>query len=125
MKILLDMNLSPAWIDFLDGHGLEAVHWRDIGDPEAEDRLLLSWARDHQYVVFTHDLDFGAILAATGANAPSVIQVRAQNVTPGHLGDLLIQAISEYELLINEGALIVLDEKRVRVRILPLFPNDN
>jgi len=26
------------------------------------------------YVLLTHDLDFGAILAASGANAPSVIQ---------------------------------------------------
>jgi len=122
MKILLDMNLSPIWIEYLVGHGHDAVHWRDIGDPGAEDRLLLSWARDNQYVVFTHDLDFGAILAATQADSPSVIQVRTQNTVPDYLGDFVLQALDEYEEQIQEGALIVLDEKRIRARILPLLP---
>jgi len=26
MKLLLDMNLSPAWVRFLEENGLEAVH---------------------------------------------------------------------------------------------------
>ena len=32
MKILIDMNLSPMWVQFLVSHGIEAVHWSTIGD---------------------------------------------------------------------------------------------
>jgi len=27
MKLLLDMNLSPTWVRFLEENGFEAVHW--------------------------------------------------------------------------------------------------
>ncbi len=39
-------------------------------------------ALDEQRVVLTHDLDFGAMLAATGARGPSVVAVRIQDVRP-------------------------------------------
>lgn len=42
----------------------------------------MAWARANDYIVFTHDLDFGAMLALTNAESPSVIQVRTQDVTP-------------------------------------------
>jgi len=33
MKLLLDMNLSPRWIQTLEDQGWEAVHWTSVGDP--------------------------------------------------------------------------------------------
>jgi predicted nuclease of predicted toxin-antitoxin system len=69
---------------------------------------------------FTHDLDFGAILAVTRAAAPSVIQVRAQDVTPEHLTDLVVRALRQHEAILQQGALITIDEARLRSRILPL-----
>lgn len=81
MKILVDMNLSPAWVAALAKGGYEVVHWSNVGMPAASDREILGWARSHGHIVFTHDLDFGAILAATGANAPSVVQLRTQGIT--------------------------------------------
>jgi predicted nuclease of predicted toxin-antitoxin system len=74
-----------------------------------------------RYVVLTNDLDFGAILAATRAAAPSVVQVRAQDVAPEHLGDLVIRALRQYEDILQRGALITIDETRLRSRILPLI----
>lgn len=120
MKILVDMNLSPGWIDVLTGNGFEAVHWSTIGDPRADDPVLMDWARANGYVVFTHDLDFGTLLALTQAESPSVIQVRTQDVTPEHLSGIVIAALRSYELQLESGALIVLDETKARVRILPL-----
>lgn len=29
MRFLVDMNLSPRWVDFLAAAGCEAVHWMD------------------------------------------------------------------------------------------------
>jgi hypothetical protein len=53
----------------------------------APDDIIVSWARENGYIVFTHDLDFGVLLAWTRAESPSVIQVRTQDVFPGVLGD--------------------------------------
>jgi len=114
------MNLSPAWVPIFIREGWQTVHWRDIGAPNASDYDILNWARKNEYVVFTHDLDFGAILAASNADCPSVIQVRTQDVTPDHIKQPLIQILNEYRDLVLEGALISFDESRSRVRILPM-----
>jgi predicted nuclease of predicted toxin-antitoxin system len=76
MRILIDMNLSPQWVGVFERHGWQAVHWSTVGDPRAIDRVIMDWAQANQYVVFTHDLDFGAILAVTHAAGPSVISGR-------------------------------------------------
>ena len=120
MRFLVDMNLSPSLPDLLGAAGYDATHWSAIGDPRAEDSDILAYARAHGYVVLTHDLDFGAILASTEADCPSVLQVRTQDVTPKHLAPILITAIRHYEDLLEKGALVTCDEWRVRSRILPI-----
>jgi len=120
MKIVIDMNLTPLWVDVLAGHGFQAVHWSTVGDPRAKDSEIMSWALTNGYIVFTHDLDFGAILAATQANAPSVIQVRTQDVMPTHLEPMIVAALQQYEVELEAGALIIVHEGRLRVRVLPL-----
>ena len=37
MKILIDMNLCPSWVEFFQTVGQEAVHWSSLGNPKAED----------------------------------------------------------------------------------------
>ncbi len=120
MKLLIDMNLSPDWVEVLRRHGWEAVHWSTVGDPRAPDHVIMDWARHNVHVVFTHDLDFGALLAVTRAEGPSVIQVRTQDVTPGHLESIVVKALRQYSPLLEAGALLVVDESRSRVRVLPL-----
>jgi predicted nuclease of predicted toxin-antitoxin system len=120
VKILVDMNLSPSWVQALENHGFTAIHWSSVGDDRARDSDLMKWAHDNNYVVFTNDLDFGAILAITKAKAPSVIQVRAQDVSPEHLADLVVRGLRQHEEMLEQGALISIDEARLRSRILPL-----
>jgi len=91
-----------------------------VGEPNAEDEILMKWANENNYVVFTHDLDFSAILRLTRANGPSVIQVRTQNITVSHLGKAVVSALKKHQSLLEKGALIVLDEDKLRTRILPL-----
>jgi predicted nuclease of predicted toxin-antitoxin system len=121
MKLLVDMNLSPEWVEVLKRAGWETVHWSTIGNPRAEDHKIMEWAQKHQHVVFTHDLDFGTLLALTQAHGPSVIQVRTQDVTPSGIGSFVINSLRQFEDLLEQGALIVLDESRARARILPLI----
>ncbi len=120
MKILVDMNLSPAWVYVLEEAGHTASHWSTIGSLNASDRDVLLWAKSNGYLLLTHDLDFGAILAATEGEGPSVIQIRAQDVSPDHLKNLLLQIITQFAENLLEGALISVDEEKSRVRLLPL-----
>jgi predicted nuclease of predicted toxin-antitoxin system len=69
-------------LDDLNSAGWEAIHWSTVGNPRAEDEAIMAWARAQKHVVFTHDLDFGTLLALTRTGSPSVIQVRTQEVTP-------------------------------------------
>jgi predicted nuclease of predicted toxin-antitoxin system len=120
MKILIDMNLSPDWVQTFTDVGIESVHWSTIGDIRAPDSVIMSYALNNDYVVFTHDLDFGALLTATQAEAPSVIQVRIQNPLPDATGSLVISALRQFQTEIESGALISVDALRSRVRILPI-----
>ena len=120
VPIVVDMNLSVEWIGELAQHGWTAVHWSSIGDPRAADTVIMAWARAKGHVVFMHDLDFGTMLALTHAAGPSVIQVRGQNVLPEHMGSLVIAALRQHEAALTAGALVVVEEKKSRVRVLPL-----
>ena len=120
MKILIDMNLSPEWLPLLSSHGFDAVHWSRIGAPNSPDAEIMQWARTNGHVVFTHDLDFGVLLAHSHDGKPSVVQVRTQDVTPSHLGPVILSVLRAHETILSLGALITVDEARARVRILPL-----
>lgn len=120
IKLVVDVSLSPAWVDVFTKHGWSAVHWSTVGDPRAKDRVVTAWAREHEHVVFTHDLDFGALLALTRANGPSVVQVRAHDVLPEHLEEIVVATIRAYELQLRQGAIVTVDESRGKVRILPI-----
>ncbi len=120
MKILIDMNLSPAWVPALGQAGFESVHWSEVGAADASDETICDYARRHGYVLFTHDLDFGAILASTHAHAPSVLQIRTQNVDPDYLCGMVITVLNGCREPLERGALISLDEATHRIRILPI-----
>ena len=121
MKILIDMNLTPEWVEFLSSNGVHAEHWSSIGRGSAPDAEIMTFAQQHGYVVFTHDLDFGNILAATNARGPSVIQIRTQDPTPGAVGDVIVSSLTDLRDQLERGALVTVDFTKSRSRVLPLF----
>jgi predicted nuclease of predicted toxin-antitoxin system len=120
VQLVVDMNLSPEWTAELARHGWSAVHWSAVGDPRADDSAIMAWAVTNSYVVFTHDLDFGTILALTHATGPSVLQVRSQDVLPEHIGPMVFAALRQHDAALAAGALVVVEAKKSRVRILPI-----
>jgi len=122
MKILVDMNLSPRWARALQAAGIEARHWSDIGAAAAPDEDVLSWAAANNFVLLTHDLDFGAILAFSGVRAPSVIQIRSDDLRPEVLVGRVASAAERAAKALEDGALVTIEPARERVRILPLYP---
>jgi predicted nuclease of predicted toxin-antitoxin system len=67
-------------------------------------------------------LDFGAILAATHGEKPSVVQIRSEDVSPDLIGKQVIAALRQMARELEEGALLTVDPKRTRMSMLPLKP---
>lgn len=120
MKILIDMNLTPLWVNFFQENNINAIHWSEIGNINAPDKEIFDFAINNKFIIFTNDLDFGTILANSHTETPSVIQIRTQNLMPNNLGNTLLEILIRFEQNLIEGTLITLDKQKMRIRILPL-----
>ncbi len=79
MRLLIDMNLAPRWVERLSRAGYETVHWSEVGAVDAADSTICQYAREHGFVIITNDLDFPRILAFTSERKPSVILLRGEH----------------------------------------------
>ena len=114
------MNLSPQWVGYLAEAGFDATHWSSLGSQDASDLIITAHARAHDYIILTHDLDFGAILAASNGDKPSVVQLRADDVRPESISVQVISALRTMGVELAEDALVTVDPRRTRISILPL-----
>jgi predicted nuclease of predicted toxin-antitoxin system len=120
MRLLIDVNLSPELCKVLEAHGHEALYWLQVGANNASDETILEYAAQHSYIVFTNDLDFGTLLFHRKTKIPSVIQIRGGWLLPETAATYLLQALETCKTQLEQGALVVLTEDRLRVRVLPL-----
>ncbi len=104
----------------LTAAGHESVHWIDVGEPNAPDRVILEHAHRNGQVILTQDLDFGTLLAVGGLSTPSVIQFRAQAVLPSDVGEQLLAAIDVARSHLETGAIVTVDPVGHRVTVLPI-----
>ena len=86
------------------------------------DWQILEKARKEGYILLTHDLDFGDLLAASGADLPSVVIFRLRNMRPENVIRYLSKIISQYPKNLEDGAILTTTEGRIRMRHLPLDP---
>ncbi|MCB0519907.1 MAG: DUF5615 family PIN-like protein [Saprospiraceae bacterium] len=114
------MNLSPLWVSVLQKAGWYAAHWSEIGAMKSPDTVIMAYAKEHSYCVFTHDLDFSAILATTKAETPSVFQFRTQDVMPDAIGHLVINNMRKFQPELEAGAPVTVNETKGKVRVLPI-----
>ncbi len=61
------------------------------------------------------------ILAATGGDAPSVLQLRTANLGFDAIGAQVLACLANHAGALERGALVTLDLERARVRLLPLL----
>ena len=125
MKVLIDMNLAPAWVGYLDDHGIAATHWSAVGDPRAPDEVLMQHALEAGAVLFTHDLDMGTLLALSGASGPSVLQLRTLDITPEVVGSAVVRVLTDHADEFAAGAIVTVDLQKARVRLLPIRKRSN
>lgn len=120
MRFLVDMNLSPKWVGALEQSSVEAMHWSAIGPANTSDPEIMAYAKEHGFIVLTNDLDFGSILAATGGNAPSVVQLRTDDCRVESIGELVIRSILRAEDQLAAGALVTIETTKLRITSLPI-----
>ena len=122
MKLLLDENLPPRLARLLNDAGHDAVHVRDLDAAGSSDPQIIALALADGRTIVSADTDFGALLASTGATAPSIVLVReVVDRRPAELAELLTMCIEELEAQLNAGAMVALTPTGARVRRLPLL----
>jgi len=80
----------------------------------------MDYAGDNGLVIFTHDLDFGALLASRKSRQPSVIQVRTQDTLPTAIGEMVDRALRASRSHLETGAVVTVDPNRNGFRLLPI-----
>ncbi len=121
MKFIANMGISPLTVAYLRKHGHQAEHLHEQGLDRLPDPEILARARDQSAILLTSDLDFGDLLAASNAALPSVVIFRLKPpMSPDKVNLYLDKVLREYTADLERGAVLSVDEKRVRVRRLPI-----
>jgi predicted nuclease of predicted toxin-antitoxin system len=125
VRLLLDQNLSPLLAEELVARGHDAVHVRSFGMSTASDLMIMDLASAEARVVVSADTDFGDLLAQTNAGSPSVLLLRRQDHRrAAEVAELLMLNLPMVAEDLEVGAIVVLEDGRIRVRRLPLRPMD-
>jgi predicted nuclease of predicted toxin-antitoxin system len=121
MKLLLDQGLPRTAASVLRNAGFDAVHTGEIGMARAEDAAILEEARRSGRVVVTLDADFHALMALSGDASPSVIRIRIERLRGQQVADLVQDVLSQCGKQLEAGALVSVQQGRLRLRRLPLI----
>jgi predicted nuclease of predicted toxin-antitoxin system len=120
MNFVADAGISPRTVEFLREQGHDVVHVRDIGMQRAKDSEILELARSQDRIVLTFDLDFGDLLALGLHDKPSTIIFRLDDETADSVNTNLLTVLAQTESDLRDGALILVQEFRYRIRRLPI-----
>jgi predicted nuclease of predicted toxin-antitoxin system len=119
MRFLADMGVSSGVVEWLRNHGHDAKHLRDEGLHRMPNGEIFAKAIHENRIIITFDLDFGEIVALAKGKTASVILFRLHNTRTSHLLDRLSAVLKDSASALEEGAVVVVEESRHRVRYLP------
>ncbi|MFZ1755458.1 MAG: DUF5615 family PIN-like protein [Caldilineaceae bacterium] len=120
MKFLADMGISPKAVLHLRQRGHDALHLMEENLHRLPDPDILAKSRRERRVLLTHDLDFGELMAASGAHLPSVVIFRLGNMAASQVNRHLDLILDQYAGELERGAILSITENRVRIRSLPI-----
>lgn len=120
MQFLADMGVSTRVTQWLQSQNHDVVHLRDRGLQRLPNGEIFRLANQERRVVLTFDLDFGEIVAASRGNAVSVVLFRLQNTRSEFVIARLKTVLPQASPDLAQGAIVVIEESRHRVRKLPI-----
>lgn len=120
MNFLLNMNVNRDMAAPLQQRGHVCRHAGDIGMSRSKDVEIVAEAKKTGETILTHDLDYGNLLAFSGESAPSVLILRVRDLRTDEIMSRFDIAWSEIESPLNEGAIVSLSDKSLRIRNLPI-----
>jgi len=116
MRFLIDMNLSPALASQLRAEGHDVVHALDDGQGNLSDREIFARAARESRIVVTFDLDFGEIAQGAHERRSGIILLRLKRAGRSYLRSRLGVAIAEAGEALEAGAVVLVEDARIRVR---------
>jgi len=121
VRFLVDQNLSRRVAAALRAAGHDVLHTSEVELSTASDAAIADRAVAEERVVVSADTDFGALLAANGAERPSVLLFRLRSPRRGEaIAGIIVANLDEVAADLDAGAIVVLEDERVRIRRLPL-----
>lgn len=120
MRLLADMHISARTVQHLRDLGHDVARVVEVLSPSATDDTIVRAAEDDDRTILTQDLDFSAIVALSGRARPSVISLRLASSRVEHVNEVLARELPALEAEARSGALITIQEDRVRVRTIPI-----
>jgi predicted nuclease of predicted toxin-antitoxin system len=120
MRFLADMGVDIRVVQWLRQNGHDTKHLRDEGLHRIPNGEIFAKAISESRVILTFDLDFGEILALSQGKKTSVILFRLHNTETSHLIKRLNTVLADTAEALEQGAVVVVEESRHRIRYLPL-----
>jgi predicted nuclease of predicted toxin-antitoxin system len=120
MNFLLNENIPPRLIGLLKEVGWNCTHINDVALNGRPDFEIVEFATRNNLTIITHDLDYGRIVSLSGKSTPSVVTFRLEKISADSLYKLIKTHRQQLEKYVQRGALLTVDERKIRYRLLPV-----
>ena len=121
LRFLVDMNLPSKTVTNLQQQGWDVLRVSQVLPMNAEDSEILEFARQQNRVIITQDLDFSSLLALGGYEKPSLITFRLSAPDSETITQKLLDLLPHIEGRLVEGCAVTVDDRRERIRPLPIL----
>jgi predicted nuclease of predicted toxin-antitoxin system len=85
----------------------------------SSDESVIAFASESGRAVLTQDLDFSALIALSGASAPSIVTLRLASARVEHVNAVPETVLPLIEEDVQAGALVTVEDHGIRRRSLP------
>lgn len=120
MRLLTDLHVSRRTVEALQRFGHDVSTVAEALAPTATDQEIVDEAIRDDRVIVTQDLDFSALVAVSGRSVPSVVSLRLSSSRVEVVNARLELVLLALESELNAGAIVVVEDVRVRSRKLPV-----
>jgi predicted nuclease of predicted toxin-antitoxin system len=114
------MGVAVRVADWLRAQGHDAVHLREENLQRLPDAEVFKKAQSEGRILLAFDLDFGEIVALSGQRSFGLVIFRLKDTTTAHVIERLRDVLEQSATDLEQGAIVVVEEARHRVRRLPI-----